>query len=419
MKVMVVGGGGREHTLVWKIKQSPLVKEIYCAPGNAGIERIAVCINIPAEDIEALAEFALNEKIDLTVVGPEAPLTLGIVDEFEKRGLKVFGPSKKAAEIEGSKVFAKELMERYGIPTAHYRVFNDPIEAGEYIKDKGAPVVVKADGLAAGKGVIVALTEDEALDGVKRIMKDREFGRAGDRIVVEEYLEGPEVSILAFTDGNTVIPMVSAQDHKRVYDNDRGPNTGGMGAFAPSPVYTPDIARVVEKEILKKTIDAMKRENRPYKGVLYAGLMITSKGPKVLEFNCRFGDPETQAVLPLLESDLVPVMQAVIDSRLDEAEIRWKDKKAVCVIMASGGYPRKYEKGFKITGIEEAEKIEGITVFHAGTAKEGDSIVTAGGRVLGVTALGDNLDSAARLAYKGVEKISFKGAHYRKDIGRK
>lgn len=419
MKVMVVGGGGREHTLVWKIKQSPLVKEIYCAPGNAGIERIAVCINIPAEDIEALAEFALNEKIDLTVVGPEAPLTLGIVDEFEKRGLKVFGPSKKAAEIEGSKVFAKELMERYGIPTAHYRVFNDPIEAGEYIKDKGAPVVVKADGLAAGKGVIVALSEDEALDGVKRIMKDREFGRAGDRIVVEEYLEGPEVSILAFTDGNTVIPMVSAQDHKRVYDNDRGPNTGGMGAFAPSPVYTPDIARVVEKEILKKTIDAMKRENRPYKGVLYAGLMITSKGPKVLEFNCRFGDPETQAVLPLLESDLVPVMQAVIDSRLDEAEIRWKDKKAVCVIMASGGYPRKYEKGFKITGIEEAEKIEGITVFHAGTAKEGDSIVTAGGRVLGVTALGDNLDSAARLAYKGVEKISFKGAHYRKDIGRK
>lgn len=419
MKVMVVGGGGREHTLVWKIKQSPLVKEIYCAPGNAGIERIAVCINIPAEDIEALAEFALNEKIDLTVVGPEAPLTLGIVDEFEKRGLKVFGPSKKAAEIEGSKVFAKELMERYGIPTAHYRVFNDPIEAGEYIKDKGAPVVVKADGLAAGKGVIVALTEDEALNGVKRIMKDREFGRAGDRIVVEEYLEGPEVSILAFTDGNTVIPMVSAQDHKRVYDNDRGPNTGGMGAFAPSPVYTPDIARVVEKEILKKTIDAMKRENRPYKGVLYAGLMITSKGPKVLEFNCRFGDPETQAVLPLLESDLVPVMQAVIDSRLDEAEIRWKDKKAVCVIMASGGYPRKYEKGFKITGIEEAEKIEGITVFHAGTAKEGDSIVTAGGRVLGVTALGDNLDSAARLAYKGLEKISFKGAHYRKDIGRK
>ncbi|QSQ08005.1 Phosphoribosylamine--glycine ligase [Koleobacter methoxysyntrophicus] len=419
MKVMVVGGGGREHTLVWKIKQSPLVKEIYCAPGNAGIERIAVCINIPAENIEALAEFALNEKIDLTVVGPEAPLTLGIVDEFEKRGLKVFGPSKKAAEIEGSKVFAKELMERYGIPTAHYRVFNDPIEAGEYIKDKGAPVVVKADGLAAGKGVIVALTEDEALDGVKRIMRDREFGRAGDRIVVEEYLEGPEVSILAFTDGNTIIPMVSAQDHKRVYDNDRGPNTGGMGAFAPSPVYTPNIARVVEKEILKKTIDAMKRENRPYKGVLYAGLMITSKGPKVLEFNCRFGDPETQVVLPLLESDLVPVMQAVIDSRLDEAEIRWKDKKAVCVIMASGGYPRKYEKGFKISGIEEAEKIEGITVFHAGTAKEGDSIVTAGGRVLGVTALGDSLDSAARLVYKGVEKISFKGAHYRKDIGRK
>ncbi|NPV43374.1 MAG: phosphoribosylamine--glycine ligase [Firmicutes bacterium] len=419
MKVMVVGGGGREHTLVWKIKQSPLVKEIYCAPGNAGIERIAVCINIPAEDIEALAEFALNEKIDLTVVGPEAPLTMGIVDEFEKRGLKVFGPSKKAAEIEGSKVFAKELMERYGIPTAHYRVFDDPIEAGEYIKDKGAPVVVKADGLAAGKGVIVALTEDEALEGVKRIMKDREFGRAGDRIVVEEYLEGPEVSILAFTDGNTVIPMVSAQDHKRVYDNDRGPNTGGMGAFAPSPVYTPDIARVVENEILKKTIDAMKRENRPYKGVLYAGLMITSKGPKVLEFNCRFGDPEAQAVLPLLESDLVSVMQAVIDGRLDEAEIRWKDKKAVCVIMASGGYPRKYEKGFKISGIEEAEKIEGITVFHAGTAKKGDSIVTAGGRVLGVTALGDNLDSAARLAYKGVEKISFKGAHYRKDIGRK
>lgn len=417
MKILVVGSGGREHTLTWKIKQNPLVDEIYCAPGNAGISKFANCVDISVEDIKGLADFALNKKIDLTVVGPEAPLTLGIVDEFENRGLKIFGPSKKAAQLEGSKIFSKELMKKYGIPTAKYRVFDNPKEAKDFINEIGTPVVIKADGLAAGKGVIIAQTEEEAEAGVRRIMQDREFGSAGDRIVVEECLGGREVSILAFTDGETVIPMVSSQDHKRVYDNDKGPNTGGMGAFAPSPFYTPELAQVIERDVLQKTVEAMKKEGCLYKGVLYAGLMLTSEGAKVLEYNCRFGDPETQVVLPLLETDLIHIMEAVIEDRLDEIEIKWQDKKAVCVVMASGGYPMGYDKGFEIKGLEVAEKLDGIYIFHAGTAMKNGRTVTSGGRVLGVTALGDELKSAAEKAYTGVEKICFEGAHYRKDIG--
>ena len=417
MKIMVVGSGGRDHTLTWKIMQSPLVDEIYCAPGNAGISKLANCVDISAEDIKGLADFALDKKIDLTVVGPEAPLALGIVDEFARRGLKIFGPSKNAAQLEGSKIFAKELMKKYGIPTAKYRVFNNPKEAQDFVKEIGTPVVIKADGLAAGKGVIIAQTEKEAAAGIRRIMKDREFGSAGDRIVVEECLVGREVSILAFTDGETVVPMVSSQDHKRVYDNDEGPNTGGMGAFAPSPFYTPELAQIVERDVLQKTVEAMKKEGCPYKGVLYAGLMLTSKGVKVLEYNCRFGDPETQVVLPLLETDLVHIMEAIIEDRLDEIEIKWKNKKAVCVVMASGGYPMDYDKGFEIKGLEEVEKLEGVYIFHAGTAIKDGKIVTSGGRVLGVTALGDELKSAAEKAYTGVERIYFEGAHYRKDIG--
>lgn len=418
MKILVVGGGGREHALVWKISQSSLVDKIYCAPGNAGISRLAECVKIDPEDIQSLVNFAEKESIDLTVVGPEAPLVMGIVDEFEDRGLKIFGPRKKAAQIEGSKVFAKRLMEKYDIPTASYRVFDDAVAAKDYLKDFAGPVVVKAEGLAAGKGVVVARNSREAEEAVDKIMVDRAFGEAGKRVVIEEYLEGREVSILAFTDGNTVIPMVSAQDHKRVFDNDEGPNTGGMGAFSPSPVYTQELGELVEKTILKKAIEALNKEGIKYKGVLYAGLMITDSGPKVLEFNARFGDPETQVVLPRLKTDLVKIMLDVVEEKLEKTKIEWSNKAAVCVIMASGGYPIKYEKGWVINGLDEAEKIDNVMVFHAGTRLKQGKIVTDGGRVLGVTALEDDVRSAAQAAYIGVEKINFKFMHYRKDIGR-
>lgn len=415
MKVLVVGGGGREHALVWKIAQSPRVEKIYCAPGNAGIARQATCVNIGAEDIDALVRFAREEKIDLTVVGPEAPLTAGIVDAFTAEGLTIFGPTKKAAEIEGSKAFAKQLMEKYGIPTARYRTFANSDEAKEYIREIGAPVVVKADGLAAGKGVIVAQDVDTALKAVTDIMENKVFGDAGNRVVVEEYLEGEEVSILAFTDGRSVVPMVSSQDHKRVFDGDQGPNTGGMGAYSPAPVYTDEIARYVYDRILLPAVQGLAAEGRPYKGVLYAGLIITQDGPKVLEFNARFGDPETQAVLVRLESDLVEIMEAVIEERLHQVEIKWRPEAAVCVVMASGGYPGSYRKGFPIFGLDEVP--EGTVVFHAGTAEKDGQIVTAGGRVLGVTALGPDIATAIRNAYAAVEKISFQDAHYRRDIG--
>ena len=418
MKVLVVGGGGREHTLVWKLKQSPRVSKVYCAPGNAGIAGDAECVKIGADDVDALLRFARDEGIDLTVVGPEAPLILGIVDKFRAAGLRIFGPSQKAAEIEGSKVLAKEIMAKYNIPTAQYADFTDQAEAVAYIKKIGAPCVVKADGLAAGKGVIVAMDEETAVDAVKLIMEDRAFGDSGDRLVVEEYLEGEEVSILAFTDGTAVIPMVSSQDHKRIFDHDEGPNTGGMGAYSPAPVYTEDLEPFVYENILIPTIRGMKEEGRTYEGVIYAGLMITKDGPKVLEYNARFGDPETQAVLVRLATDLVDIIDAIIDRKLAGTEINWLDQAAVCVVMAAGGYPGSYEKGEAISGLEDAAAT-GAIVFHAGTGAQDGSIVTSGGRVLGVTALGASIPEAIDNVYKAVEKITWKGVQYRKDIGQK
>lgn len=418
MKVLVVGGGGREHAMVWKLKQSPRVSRVYCAPGNAGIARDAECVNISAEDIPALLAFAQKEGIDLTVVGPEAPLTLGIVDIFRAAGLRVFGAAKNAAAIEGSKSLAKEIMLKYNIPTARHAEFTSAEPAIDYIRAFGAPIVVKADGLAAGKGVIVAMDEQTAVDAVRMIMEDRVFGDAGDKVIIEEYLEGEEVSILAFTDGQAVIPMVSSQDHKRVFDHDEGLNTGGMGAYSPAPVYTDTLHEEVVKTILIPSVAGMAAEGRTYEGVLYAGLMLTKDGPKVLEYNARFGDPETQAVLVRLETDLVEIIEAIIDRRLAGMDIRWRPEAAVCVVMASGGYPGDYEKGKVITGLTAAEEQDAV-VFHAGTAEADGQIVTAGGRVLGVTALGQTIPDAIANVYKAVDKIRFADVHYRKDIGRK
>lgn len=416
MKVLVVGGGGREHALVWKIAQSPKVSQIFCAPGNAGIAKLAQCVPIGAEDIVALADFAQREGIDLTVVGPEAPLCAGIADEFQRRGLRIFGPTKSAAEIEGSKVFCRQLLAKWRIPSPKFAAFDDPNEAKSYIRRQGAPIVVKADGLAAGKGSIVCSTLDEALRAVDRIMVEREFGDAGKRIVVEEFLIGREASVMVFTDGRTVKPMLPSRDHKRLLDNDQGPNTGGMGAYCPVPDIDASLYDEIVETIMKPTIAALAAEGRPYKGVLYGGLMLTKEGPKVLEFNCRFGDPETQAVLPLLDADLVDICEAVIDERLHEVDVRWKDGACICVVMASAGYPGAYEKGKVITGIEEAEGDEGVIVFHAGTAMKDGQLVTSGGRVLGVTAIGRDFDEAVERVYKAVSKIHFDGAHYRRDI---
>ncbi len=416
MKVLVVGGGGREHALVWKIAQSTKVSEIYCAPGNAGIAKLAKCVNIGAEDINALADFAERERIDLTVVGPEAPLCAGIVDEFQKRGLRIFGPTKAAAEIEGSKVFCRQLLAKWGVPSPKFAVFDNPEEAKSYIRQQGAPIVVKAEGLAAGKGSIVCLTLDEAINAIDRIMVDREFGDAGKRVVVEEFLEGREASVMVFTDGKTVKPMLPSRDHKRLLDNDQGPNTGGMGAYCPVPDIDAALYDQIVETIMKPTIAALAAEGRPYKGVLYGGLMLTKEGPKVLEFNCRFGDPETQAVLPLLKTDLVEICEAVIDERLHEVETQWSDGACICVVMASAGYPGAYEKGKVITGIDDAEREEGIIVFHAGTAQKDGQIVTSGGRVLGVTAVGNDFTDTAEKVYRAVSKIHFDGAHYRRDI---
>lgn len=415
MKVLVVGGGGREHALVWKLKQSPRVKEVFCAPGNAGIANLATCVKIGAEDIPGLLAFAKDRGIDLTLVGPEAPLCAGITDRFQEAGLKIFGPSQAAAEIEGSKVVAKDIMAKYGIPTAKYSVFTRPEEAVTYINQIGAPCVIKADGLAAGKGVIVAMDKETALDAVRSVMVDRDFGEAGKRMVVEECLVGEEVSILAFTDGVNVVPMVSSQDHKRVFDNDQGPNTGGMGAYAPALVYTPAVHRQVMDEIIVPMIRALDAEGRTYRGVIYAGLMITGQGPKVLEFNARFGDPETQPVLSLLETDLVEIIDAILENRLNSIDIKWKNQSSVCVVLASGGYPGSYEKGKIIKGLDQVPR--DTMVFHAGTAEKDGEVVTAGGRVLGVTAVGPDILSAIKSAYSAVEKISFDGMQYRKDIG--
>ena len=413
MKVLVIGSGGREHALVWKLSQSMKVNEIFCAPGNGGIRQMAECVDIKADDIEGLRQFALNKKIDLTVVGPEVPLSLGIVDYFQERGLRVFGPKQNAAILESSKAFAKNLMNKYNIPTAAYKIFDDSEEAKAEIANFGLPVVIKADGLAAGKGVIIANTKEEAIEAINDIMMDKHFGEAGNKIVLEEFLQGKEASILAFVDGKIAVPMVSAQDYKRVFDDDKGLNTGGMGAVSPALHYNDEIATEVMEKIILPTVEAMKSEGRLYKGVLYFGLMLTDKGPKVIEYNCRFGDPETQAVLLRLESDLVEIIEAVIDERLNDVEIEWSDYAAVCVVMASGGYPETYTKGYEIKGLKDVQ--EGI-VFHAGTKYKEGKIFTDGGRVLSCSSLGSKVEDARLKAYKEVEKISFEGCHYRKDI---
>jgi len=417
MEILVVGGGGREHALVWKIAQSPLVGKIYCAPGNGGIAKIAECVPIKAMDIEGMVKFSREKRIDMVVVAPDDPLAAGMVDELEKEGIRAFGPTKNAAIIESSKSFAKNLMKKYNIPTARYEIFDNSKDAIEYLSHQKFPIVVKADGLALGKGVIIAQNFEEARDAVCSIMDEKAFGEAGNRVVIEEFLIGQEVSILAFTDGRTIVPMVSSQDHKRALDGDKGLNTGGMGTFSPSRIYTPEIAQYCMEKIFKPTINAMNMENRKFKGVLYFGLILTDDGPKVLEYNARFGDPETQVVLPRLKSDLVEIFNAIIDERLDEVEVKWDDRAAVCVVMASGGYPQEYRTGYEIEGIEEAEKEQDIIVFHAGTRYENGKYYTAGGRVLGVTAMDDTLDGAIKKAYEGVGKISFKDAHYRRDIG--
>jgi len=413
MKILVIGSGGREHAIVWKLNQSKDVQKIYCAPGNGGISKLAECVDIKVEDINRLVEFVKNNKVDITIVGPELPLVLGIVDEFQKHGLRIFGPSKYASQLEGSKVFSKQLMWKYKIPTADGRIFNEARHAIEYIKSHRAPVVVKADGLAAGKGVIVAKNVDEAVHAVSDIMEKKVFGEAGSKLIVEECLEGEEISILAFSDGKNVIPLVPSQDHKRIFDNDKGPNTGGMGAYSPVPVMNDELQWKVLKEVLEPTVKAMASEGHIYKGILYAGLMLTQNGPKVLEYNVRFGDPETQAVLPRMTSDLLDPIIGIINGDISKCNISWTKQACICIVAASGGYPDKYEKGFEITGLNSVTE---AIVFHAGTKSENNKILTSGGRVLGITALGDSIDEALKKGYVAASKINFKNMYYRKDI---
>ena len=416
MRILVIGGGGREHALVWKLAQSPKVEKIYVAPGNPGMLNLAECINLPASDFESVAAFAMEKKIDLTVVGPEGPLVAGIVDVFKAHGLAIFGPTAAAAAIEGSKSFSKELMHKYNIPTAFFKICSDSTAAKAYIKEKGAPIVIKADGLAAGKGVVVAMTEAEALTAIDDIMGSHKFGEAGAQVVIEEFMDGEEASLLAFTDGDMIVPMLAAQDHKRINDGDEGPNTGGMGAYAPAPVLTAELKQKCLDTILKPTIAALKAEGRKYSGCLYAGLMIKGSDIKVVEFNARFGDPETQVVLPLLSSDLVEIMLACANGTLNETMVKWSDKSAVCVVMASGGYPASYPQGLVISGLDAANAVDDVVVFHAGTKEKSGQVVTAGGRVLGVTAVGNSIAQAKDEAYEAVNKIYFANVHYRKDI---
>ncbi len=414
MKILVIGGGGREHALVWKIGQSPIVSKIYCAPGNGGIRSMAECVDIQATDINALSDFASKNQIDLTVVGPEQPLALGIVDHFRQLGLRIFGPSAKAAEIEGSKVFAKKLMKKFGIPTAAFEVFTDASSAKRYITEKNRPCVVKADGLAAGKGAIVCPTVQEALSAVDTIKN--EFGEAGNSVVIEEFMEGEEASIFAVTDGEDYAVLPAAQDHKRIFDGDLGKNTGGMGAYAPAPVVTETIMTLVRKEIIEPTISAMAAEGRPYQGVLYCGLMLTQDGPKVVEFNCRFGDPECQVVMPLIKSDILDLLLASSAGEMKNFRLELHPRSAACVVMASGGYPDHYEKHKAISGLDRIDNHEAL-VFHSGTEWRNGKIVSTGGRVLAVTAESTMLAEAVRQAYSAIEKIHFDNAHYRKDIG--
>ena len=419
MKVLVVGGGGREHALIWKIAQSKRVKKIFCAPGNAGIARMATCVPIGAAEIDKLLAFAMDEKIGLTIVGPEDPLSKGIVDQFEAAGMRIFGASQKAARIESSKSFAKAVMEKYGIPTAKGCTFTSYAQAQAYVKKMGAPLVVKADGLAAGKGVIVCSTQKMAMDALKQIMVDREFGDAGDQVVVEECLVGEEASFLAFTDGKTVLPLPSSQDHKPVFDDDKGLNTGGMGAYSPAPIVDQYVHQRIMNEVMIPMVKGMAAEGCPYKGVLYAGLMIDRDRLKVLEFNGRFGDPEAQPLLVRMKDDIIPVIEAVIDERLDTCRLDIDPRASVCVVMASGGYPGKYKKGLEIKGIDAANRMRDVFVFHAGTSAKGKKILSQGGRVLGVTALGDTVEAAINKAYKAVAKIKWSKVHYRTDIGKK
>lgn len=416
MKVLVVGSGGREHALVWALSKSCKAKELYCAPGNGGIAALAQCVDIKATDVDAMVAWAKENAMDLVVVAPDDPLALGMVDAMEAAGIPAFGPRANAAIIEASKIFSKNLMQKYHIPTAKYNSFTDMGAALAYVEAEGAPIVVKADGLALGKGVVVAQSVDEAKDAVRSMMSDRKFGEAGTRLVIEECMTGPEVTVLAFCDGDHIVPMPSSQDHKRAYDGNRGPNTGGMGAISPSPNYTPEVAKRCMEEIFLPTVAALKAEGRPFRGVIYFGLMITPDGPKVVEYNARFGDPECQAVLSMLDSDLLEIFEACRAGTLDQLDIRWKDGAACCLVLASGGYPGSYAKGYPISGLEEAGKT--ATVFHAGTALKDGAIVTNGGRVLGVTATGPDLESAINGAYSSAKYISFTDMQFRTDIGR-
>ena len=420
MKVLVIGSGGREHAIIRKLKENPTIGEIICAPGNGGIAADAKCVSVSAIDLANMVELAKNEKVDFCVVTPDDPLAMGMVDILEMEGIPCFGPNANAAIIESSKVFAKNLMKKYQIPTAGYAVFSDAQEAINYIRTENRyPTVLKADGLALGKGVLIAQTEEEAVQAVNELMIDQAFGQAGKQIVIEEFMTGPEVSVLAFTDGHVVVPMISSMDHKRALDNDEGLNTGGMGTIAPSPFYTKEIAEVCMKTIFLPTIEAMNQEGKPFKGCLYFGLMLTPEGPRVVEYNCRFGDPETQVVLPLLKTDLLTIMRAVHDEKLSEVTIEWEDKACACVILASGGYPQKYHKGYEIDGLDDYGQVEGVTIYHAGTAWKDGKYYTNGGRVLGVSAVGDTLEQALQLSYDKIKEIRFTDMHYRTDIGRK
>ena len=420
MKVLVVGSGGREHAVIRALSKNKSIDEIVCAPGNGGIASLAACVNIGATDVDGMVDYAKNNGVDFCVVTPDDPLALGMVDAMEAAGIPSFGPNKKAAQIEASKVFAKGLMKKYGIPTAAYEVFTDPADVLAYLQKRNTwPAVIKADGLALGKGVLIAQNEEEAKAAVRELMVDKKFGASGNEVVVEEFMEGPEVSVLSFTDGHVIVPMVSSMDHKRVDDGDKGLNTGGMGTIAPSPVYTPEVAKECMEKIFVPTMHAMNKEGRTFKGVLYFGLMLTKDGPKVVEYNCRFGDPETQVVLPLLKSDLFTIMRAVHDEKLADLDIEWSDEAAACIMEASGGYPESYKKGYEIHGLDENGQHPGVYVYHSGTKKENGKFYTNGGRVLGIMATGSDLKEALAKAYAAVDEIGFENMHYRHDIGRK
>jgi len=419
MKVLVVGGGGREHALCWKISQSPIVKALFCAPGNIGISKHATCADIKVTDIDSMVRFAKAEEIDLTIVGPEIPLSLGIVDRFQEENLNIFGPNKAAAEIESSKVYSKNLMKKYNIPTAFFSTFYDYEEAVNWVKEVKPPLVIKADGLAAGKGVFICHKEDEAVDVLNDIMRSKIFGDSGNQVVIEEFLQGEEVSFIAFTDGENVIPLESSQDHKALLDGDRGPNTGGMGAYSPAPIITAELHETIMNQVMIPTVRALKQEGREYKGILYAGLMIDGTDIKVLEYNCRFGDPEAQPLLMRMRSDIVPLMNTISKGGVAQGDIQWYDRASVCVVLASKGYPGDYKKGFQIDRIDDVNNMDGVLVFHSGTSKDNSNIVANGGRVLGVTALGDSIPDAISAVYKAVNHIDCESLYFRTDIGKK